>query len=196
MRADFAIVLDANILAESAISDLFLRLSEEPRLVCPRWTAEIWEEARRTMVSKLGWPEGITDSRIAAAQAAFPEAMITDHECFIEKCKNDPKDRHILAAAIRGRVETIVTMNVKNFKEADLAPWGVTAAHPVDYLKVLYDLDEGVVVSVLHQMAQIRKKSLVEMLTRLSAGVPSFTAHVASDLGLEVPAYSPPAWHT
>jgi len=196
MRADFAILLDANILAESAISDLFLRLSEEPRLISPRWTGEIWTEARRAMVSKLGWPEAIADSRIAAAQAAFPEAMVADYEGFIEKCTNDPKDRHILAAAIRAKVETIVTMNVKHFKVADLAPWGITAAHPGDYLKVLYDHDEGVVVSVLHRMADLRKKTLIEMLSRLSAGVPAFTSHVASDLGLEVPTYSPPEWRS
>jgi predicted nucleic acid-binding protein len=194
MRADFPIVLDANILAESAISDLFLRLSEEPKLVSLRWTEKIWEEARRALVSKLGWPEETADSRIAAAQANFPEAMITDYEGFIEKCTNDPKDRHILAAAIRGKVETIVTMNVKHFKEADLVPWGVTASYPGEYLKVLYDLDEGVVVSVLHRMAAVRKKTLIEMLSRLSAGIPSFTAHVAADLGLEVPPYAPDSW--
>ena len=196
MRADSPIVLDANILAESAISDLFLRLSEEPRLVSPRWTDEIWAEARRTMVVRLGWPEVTTDSRIVAAQATFPEAMITDYEGFIDRCTNDPKDRNILAAAIRAKVETIVTMNVKHFKVEDLAPWGVTAAHPGEYLKVLYDLDEGVVVSVPHKMAAVRKKALVEMLTRLSAWIPAFTAHVASNLGLEVPAYSPQVWKT
>jgi predicted nucleic acid-binding protein len=194
VRADFPIVLDANILAESAISDLFLRLSEEPGLVNPRWTEDIWEEARRTMLSKLGWTEETADSRIAAAQATFPEAMVTDYEGFVEKCTNDPKDRHVLAAAIRANVETIVTMNVKHFKAADLAPWGVTAVHPGDFLRVLYDLDEGVVVSVLRRMAAIRKKTFVEMLTRLNAGVPAFTAHVASELGLEVPAYSPQVW--
>jgi predicted nucleic acid-binding protein len=196
MRADFPIVLDANILAESAISDLFLRLSEEPGLVSPRWTDEIWEEARRTMVSKLSWPEETTNARIAAAQATFPEAKVTDYEGFIEKCTNDPKDRHILAAAIRAKVGTIVTMNVNHFKEVDLALWGVTAAHPGEYLKVLYDLDEGVVVSVLHRMAAVRKKNLIEMLSRLSAGIPSFTAHVASDLGLEVPTYAPDSWRS
>ena len=195
MRADFAVVLDANVLAESAVSDLFLRLSEEPRLLCPRWTLEIWDEVRRTLVSKLGWPETIADSRIAAAQTAFPEALITDHLVFLDRCTNDPKDRHILAAAIRANVETIVTMNVKHFKAADLKPWGVTAIHPGDYLKVLYDLDEGVVVSVLHRMAEMRKKTLIQMLSRLSAGVPTFTAHVASDLGLEVPPFASAAWN-
>jgi len=196
MRADFAVILDANILAESAISDLFLRLAEEPMLVSLRWTEEIWEETRRTLVAKLGWRDESADSRITAAKATFPEAMISDYETFIERCTNDPKDRHIVAAAIRAKVETIVTMNVKHFRPVDLAPWGITASHPGDYLKVLYDLDEGVVVSVLHQMAYIRSRSLTEMLSRLSAAVPTFTTHVASDLGLVVPPYSSPTWRS
>jgi len=196
MRADFTVVIDANVLAESTISDLFLRLSEEPRLLSPRWTEEIWAETKRTFITKLGWPEATTDSRIRAAKATFPEAMISGYEAFIDQCTNDPKDRHILAAAIRAKVETIVTMNVKHFKSVDLAPWGITATHPGDYLKVLYDLDEGVVVSVLHQMAELRSKSLIEMLSRLSAGVPTFASHVASDLGLQVPPYSRPDWRS
>jgi hypothetical protein len=194
MRADFTVLLDANILAESAISDLFLRLSEEPRLICPKWTHEIWDETHRTLINKLNWPEATAASRIQAAQEAFPEALIEDFEGFVDKCTNDPKDRHILAAAIRAKVETIVTMNVMHFKPEDLEPWGVTASHPGDYLKVLYDLDEGVVVSVLHRMAELRGKSISDMLSRLSAAVPTFTAYVASDLGLEVPPYSRPEW--
>ncbi len=195
MRADFAIVLDANILAESAVSDLFLRLAEEPRLMCPKWTSEIWDEARRTMTNKLGWPINVVESRIAAAQSAFPEAMISDHLTFIPQCTNDPKDRHILAAAIRAKVETIVTMNVKHFKPADLVALGVTASHPGDYLKVLFDLEEGVVVSVLHRMAEIRGTSLVQMLSRLSVSVPTFTSHVSRELGSKVPKYSTGPWH-
>ena len=129
-----------------------------------------------------------------AAKAAFPEAMISGFEGLIDTCTNEPEDRHILAAAIRARVDTIVTMNVKHFKAVDLAPWGVTAAHPGEYLKVLYDLDEGVVVSTLHRMAEIRRKTLIEMLSRLSAGVPAFTAYVAFDLGLEIPPFSSAKW--
>lgn len=194
MRADFTVLLDANVLAESTVSDLFLRLAEEPLLLSPRWTEEIWEETRRTLVYRLGWPPFKADQRIAAAIQAFPEAMISNYEPYLDHCSNDPKDRHILAAAIRAKVETVVTMNVRHFRTADLAPWGVAATHPGNYLKVLYDLDEGVVVSELHQMAELRMKSFVEMLSRLSVAVPQFTAHVASDLGLQVPPYSKSAW--
>ncbi len=36
MRADFPVVLDAFVLAEAAVSDLFLRLSEAPGLLLAR----------------------------------------------------------------------------------------------------------------------------------------------------------------
>jgi hypothetical protein len=98
--------------------------------------------------------------------------------------------------------ELFENLNIFDFSKAylellenkDLEHWGVTASHPGDYLKVLYDLDEGVVVSVLHRMAELRGKSISDMLSRLSAAVPTFTAYVASDLGLEVPPYSRPEW--
>lgn len=195
MRADFPVILDANVLAESAVSDLFLRLAEEPRLLLPRWTKEIWEETFRTCVEKLRWPETLAKSRMKAAIETFPEAMVTDYEAFIDRCENDPKDRHILAAAIRSNTETIVTMNVRHFKPQHLEPWGVTAAHPGEYLKVLYDLDEGVVVSVLHRMAEKRAYEIDQMLSRLSVSVPTFTEHVAKDLAIEVPPYEKPSPH-
>lgn len=191
MRADFPVILDANVLAESSVSDLFLRLSEEPRLLIPRWTEMIWDETRRTLIDKLGWNVERADRRILAARDAFPEAMVTDFESYIARCENDPRDRHILAAAIRSGTEAIVTMNVRHFKREHLEPWGVTAVHPGDYLKVLYDLDEGVVVSVLHQMAAKRSYGIDRMLSRLSPSIPSFTTHVAKDLAIEVPPYVP-----
>lgn len=195
MRADFPVILDAIVLAESAVSDLYLRLSEEPRLLLPRWTKEIWEETYRTCVEKLRWPEKLASNRMEAAIEAFPEAMVTDYESFVDRCENDPKDRHILAAAIRSQTETIVTMNVRHFKPQHLEPWGVTAAHPGEYLKVLYDLDEGVVVSVLHRMAEKRAYEIDQMLSRLSVSVPTFTEHVAKDLAIEVPPYEKPSPH-
>jgi hypothetical protein len=156
----------------------------------------IWEEARRTMITKLGWPEVTTEFRISAAQMAFPEAMVSGFESNIDRCTNDPKDRHILAAAIHAKAECILTMNAKHFKKADLSAWGITATHPVEYLKSLYDLAAGVVVSVQYRMAEIRKKDLIAILSRLSAGIPDLTRHVATDLGLDVPPYTPDSWRT
>ncbi len=191
MRADYSVVLDANVLAESSLSDLFLRLAEGPRLLLPKWTDYLWQETERTMIDVLKWPQQRVASRITAAKAAFPEAMITDYQVFIAQCTNDPKDRHILAAAIRGQVETIVTMNTRHFKPADMAPWGITVAHPDEYLRVLYELDNGIVIQTLNDMARIRNKPIEQMLARLSPPAPKFARKVGHDLQLVIPPYDP-----
>jgi hypothetical protein len=40
---------------------------------------------------------------------------------------NHPKDRHVLAAAVRTGAQTIVTFNLKDLPEAVLAPWNMEA---------------------------------------------------------------------
>ncbi|MEI8311161.1 MAG: PIN domain-containing protein [Verrucomicrobiota bacterium] len=42
----------------------------------------------------------------------------------------DPEDRHVLAAAIHGRADVIVTFNLKDFPSARLKPHGIRALHP------------------------------------------------------------------
>lgn len=194
MRADFPVVLDASVLAEAAVSDLFLRLSEEPRLLLPRWTEEIWAEMRRTVVLKFGWPEELADRRIQAATDTFPEAMVTGYEHAVELCQNHPDDRHVLAAAIHSRTETIVTFNVKDFKPEALEPWGISAVHPAGYLQVLYDHDPAAVTTALHAMARKAGRSLPELLGRLAWYVEPFSAHVASALSLEILEIRPAEW--
>ena len=72
-------------------------------------------ETRRTHVQKLGWDPALADSFQAATRKAFPDAEVTDYESLIPTLQNDPKDRHILAAAIRGNCPLILTFNLKHF---------------------------------------------------------------------------------
>ncbi|MBE7537664.1 MAG: hypothetical protein HS122_04570 [Opitutaceae bacterium] len=97
MRADFKVVLDACVLANFGVCDLLLRLAETPRLYLPRWSEEILLETERTHLSELGWPPHLAKSYQTAVRAAFPEAMVTGHEALIDACRNDLKDRHLLA---------------------------------------------------------------------------------------------------
>ncbi len=181
-------------MAEAAVSDLFLRLSEEPRLLLPRWTEMIWDETVRTWVEKFRWKPEIAKSRRDAAIDCFPEAMVTDFEALIPECPNDLKDRHVLAAARRSDAETIVTFNLKHFPKDALKPWGIEASHPGDYLRILYDHEPGVVTNVLHQMADRARRSLPEMLGRLAWSVSTFSNRVGEDLGIELPSIDRLEW--
>lgn len=44
MIADFKVVIDACVLADFGVCDLFLRLAEKPRLFLPQWSEELLDE--------------------------------------------------------------------------------------------------------------------------------------------------------
>src|SRR5579864_2282842 len=56
------------------------------------------------------------------------DALVVGYEDLIPGLRlPDPDDRHVLAAAIRGRVDVIVTMNLRDFPADTLAPFGIEA---------------------------------------------------------------------
>ena len=194
MAANRAVVLDACVLAEAAVTDLFLRLAALPNLVRPRWSALIWFETTRTCIEKLGWDAAIAEARMRAATEYFPEAMIEGFEVLIPKCENHPQDRHVLAAAIHSRTPTIVTFNVKDFKSPALEPWGILAVHPADYLKFLYDHDPLAVMDALESMAIRSRRNVPEVLGRLAWHVRPFSEYLASSCSIDLPNIAPSDW--
>ena len=122
--ANYKVVLDACVLANHGICDLFLRLAERPRLYSPIWSSEILDETTRTHVAKLNWPQDLADHWRNEVQRHFAEALVEDASCLEPVLINDVKDRHVLATAIRSGASTIVTFNLRDFSATALAPWG------------------------------------------------------------------------
>ena len=183
LTADFGAVLDANVLANLPVCDLLLRLAETPRLYIPFFSEELITEAERTH-RKLNWPENLVQSFSSALRAHFPESLVTYPPALPQTFTNDPKDRHVLAAAVASKSEVIVTFNLKHFRAKDLAPWGVEAQHPQDFLLSLYDLKGPRVFVCLSEMAIKRRKDLAQVLGALKKYIPTFAEQVAADLSL------------
>jgi len=59
----------------------------------------------------------------------------------------DPNDRHVLAAAVRGGADVIVTFNLRHFPKRVLGPLGIEARHPDVFVSNLLDLDSVSVCS-------------------------------------------------
>src|SRR5438552_16930155 len=87
--ASSRVVLDACVLANFGLCDLFLTLAETPRLYQPAWNREILDEVQRTQTGKLEWPEALSKSWREAVEFAFPEAMVTGEETLVEVCANN-----------------------------------------------------------------------------------------------------------
>lgn len=185
MQADFKVVLDACVLANIAVCDVFLRLAEKPRLLLPRWSTEILNETRRVQSGKLKWPAHLVESWRTEVERSFPDAAVDDYAHLLEKLTNHEKDRHVLATTIRAGASVIVTFNQKDFPDEALAPWGIDVSHPQDYLLTLYSMAPEIVVLKLNQMARKRNREFIDLLLMLGKALPAFTSHLIDDLGLE-----------
>lgn len=181
MPADARVFLDACVLANIAVCDLLLRLAEHPRQYLPLWSDEVLAETRRTQ-ARLNWPPRLIASFEAALRSHFPEALVSGYEHLLPAVTNDPKDRHVLAAAIHAGADTIVTFNLRDFPDQALAPWNVEAVHPQDYLLRLYRMDSRQVVLRIAEIASRRDEDVKDVLVRLSVALPVFAGRLRDDL--------------
>lgn len=123
------------------LRDLLLQLATT-KLFHARWTNAIHEEWIRTAkkvrpdVPSAKWNELRTHM-----DAHAEDCLVEDFEPLIENLTlPDPDDRHVLAAAIKGRADVIVTFNLKHFPETELNAYDLTAQHPDVFVGRLIDL--------------------------------------------------------
>jgi hypothetical protein len=84
--------------------------------------------------------------------AAVPDCLIEDYEHLIDGLKlPDEDDRHVLAAAIEARADTIVTINLKDFPPEAIMPYGIEALHPDEFVIRQMDLSVPAVIAVVRQ---------------------------------------------
>jgi predicted nucleic acid-binding protein len=176
VRADFKVVLDACVLIPMPLADTLLRLGSGRRLYLPKWTDQIMTEVNRNLAENFGLTEEQVAYRESEIRRHFPEAWVEGHEDLISAMTNDPKDRHVLAAAIRCNAEVIVTQNVKHFPKTALEPYSITVMGPSTFLRNLYDLDPEVVAETLVRQAASIHRPVGYVLERLSINAPSFVS--------------------
>lgn len=181
MTAPHPVLLDADVLAQSLIGDFLIWTAHNTGLFQPRWTSEIWEEAVRTQVDRLGWDPGIAERRREAALLAFPDSEIRGYESAISLCTNHPKDRHVLAAAIWSKTDTILTFNLKHFPPESTLPYQIEARHPGLYLVTLYELAPRDMEDMIGFLADRRGLSIGQYLDSLLNLASTFVARFRTE---------------
>jgi len=109
------VVLDACVLLPAALRDTLLCLAEPPRLYVPRWSEEIIAETLRNLEGRIGLSKAKTAHLAGQLRKHFGDAWVTGHEPLIATMGNHPKDRHVLAAAVKCGARVIVTYNKRDF---------------------------------------------------------------------------------
>ena len=115
---------------------------------------------------------------------AFPEAMVAGHERLEAVMTNHEKDRHVLAACVRGRVDVLVTRNIVHFKPECCGPYALDVQTPDQFLVHIYDHRREVFTSaVLRMLArnQAPPKTVVEFVDSLSVFTPELVRRFTLD---------------
>jgi len=108
----------------------------------PLWSDQILAELTRAMTAKLRRSSTEAAWRRQQMSQAFPEAMVNVPPELLSaaECIPDKDDRHVLAAAIMARADTIVTQNTKHFPKICLEKYGVLCQTADDFLIHQYHL--------------------------------------------------------
>lgn len=131
----FVALLDANVLYPAYLRDLLLRLAQAG-VYQPRWSAEILDEvARNVKKGRDAAGREKVDRMISLMQRHFEDAEVTGYEGLLPAMTNDPKDHHVLAAAITGGADVIVTNNLRHFPPQSREPYNIDAQVPDEFLR-------------------------------------------------------------
>ncbi|MCY4397352.1 MAG: PIN domain-containing protein [Rhodospirillaceae bacterium] len=143
-------LLDANVLYPAGLRDLLLRLADR-YLFAPRWSADIHAEWMRSLLADRPDIDAVVlDRTREVMDGHFPEAVVTGYEAIAARLDlPDPDDRHVLAAAIHGGADVIVTRNLRDFPAARLAPHALAAQHPDAFIAGLFETDPGAVLAAV-----------------------------------------------
>lgn len=158
MASGFVAVFDACVLYPAPIRDLLLRLSVTG-LFRARWTDRIHDEwIEAVLRNRADLQRDQLDRTRQLMDDAVPDCLVTGYEGMESILElPDPDDRHVLAAAIKCSAGTIVTYNLKDFPSEVLAPFGLSAQHPDEFLEHAYDLEPVVVCKAVKDARETLK---------------------------------------
>lgn len=125
------VLLDANVLYPAPMRDLLLQLAVDGQIRA-RWTNTIQQEWIEALLRNEPHRrrEALERTR-EIMNAVVRDALITDHEVIIPTLQlPDSNDRHVLAAAIVGDCQRLITLNERDFPPATLLPYGIRTQHP------------------------------------------------------------------
>ena len=158
MGALLTALLDANVLYSAGLRDFLLRLADQ-YLYAPLWSADIHAEWIGNILSdRPDLTADMLERTRSVMDRHFPDAVVTE---YLVRAAGldlpDAGDIHVLAAAIEGGADLIVTYNLRHFPADRLALHGLIAQHPDDFIADLLNADlEAVLAAVRGHRAALR----------------------------------------
>lgn len=176
--ARFSAFFDACVLYSPAITDIVMEVAASG-LFRPLWSPAVQDEwVRNVIANRPDLPPERVSARRLAMDTFMPASVVTGYgNLLADLTLPDPDDRHVLAAAIVGRADVIVTFNLADSPQHALGSYGLEAQHPDVFLNHQRTLDEPLFIS---SVKRIRSR-----LTGAAAEPEGYIENLRS-LGLQV----------
>lgn len=142
------VLIDACVLYPTVMREVVLGVARAG-LFEPQWSRRILEEWARA-AAKLGpGQEALARGEIALVEETWPRASVEPREGDLSRLYlPDPDDVHVLAAAIAGSADILLTLNMKDFPRQIVGEEGLALASPDPFLTGLYAEDPEAVTRV------------------------------------------------
>ncbi len=116
----------------------------------------------------------------------LPDALVTGYEALVPAMTNHEGDRHVLAAAVRGGAQVIITWNGEHSSSSACDPYSVDVQTPDEFLCHLWHLAPESMAQVLKEQVEHLIKppqTPLQLVATLGKSVPEF-AKTALQSGL------------
>ena len=181
--ARYTAILDANVLYPLLMRDVLLSLAHAD-LYSARWSADIQREWMDALVGKFPGQKAKIAKTADLMRQSIPDCMVTGYESLVPSLTlPDPDDRHVLAAAITGHADAIVTLNTKDFPEDVLDPFVIERQTPDEFVVNQIMLNKIRALAALKGMRQrwerpeVTPAALIDLFAQRN--MPLTAAHLA-----------------
>ena len=156
----YTAVLDACVLYQLAIADSLISIAVTG-LFAAKWTQKIEEEWIESLEKNRPDLKGKLATRRDSMREAVPDWEISEaawNSIASSLTLPDPNDVHVLAAAIAGHADCIVTRNQRDFPASIMDVHGIDILDPDEFIINQWDLENVPVMAAFKGMRARRKK--------------------------------------
>jgi predicted nucleic acid-binding protein len=159
-HARYTALLDACVLYPLAMTDALLSLATAG-FFAAKWSTRIEDEWIRSLERQRPDLAGKLGVRRDSMREAVPDWEVPELAwvALVQGIQlPDPDDAHVLAAAIAGHADCIVTSNLKDFPVPVLRQFGIEAVDPDTFIINQWDLNPVQAIAAFKRMRARRKK--------------------------------------
>ena len=157
-------VLDACVLYPTVLREILLGVAARG-LYEPLWSDRLIREWTRATVKLGPLAQAQSEGDAALFRAAFPRGQVREQPNIEARLLlPDPNDVHVLAVAIAGHADCIVTFNAKDFPRHVLAEDGIERRDPDGLLWQLWSFHPAQVAEVVLHVHSVAERMADEAI--------------------------------